>query len=147
MTLRAAFPILFALVLLGGQALAQDPRYPQPSPEDTRAIQAVIQAQLEAFRRDDAWEAFSYAAPAIQEKLGSPERFMAMVRESYAILYRPASVQFLPSAIVNGETIQAVRVVGRDGEVKVALYFMERQVDGSWKIKACELAPSTALAT
>lgn len=47
---------------------------------------------------------------------------MTMVRESYAILYRPASVQFLPSAIIDGETIQALPVVGREGTVKVALY-------------------------
>jgi hypothetical protein len=139
--------IVLWLALLGGRALGQDPRYLQPEPEEAHAIQSIIQAQLDAFQKDDAEKAFSYAAPAIRKRFGTAERFMTMVRESYAILYRPASVQFLPPAIIDGETIQALRVVGRDGTVKVALYFMERQADGSWKIKACELAPSAAVFT
>lgn len=117
----------------------------QPSGEDASAIRAVVEAQLAAFRADDAETAFSYAAPVIRRKLGSADAFMEMVRDGYAPLYRPRLVEFLPAAVIEGETVQAVRVVGQDGEVKVALYFMERQADGSWKIKACELAPATAL--
>lgn len=144
------FRLIFLLALAAGplSALAQaQPAYPQPSAADARAIRTVIEAQLDAFRRDDAQAAFSHAAPAVRKAFRTAERFIDMVKDGYAILYRPATVHFLPPAIIGGETIQAVRVIGPDGEVKVALYSMEKQPDGSWKIRACDLAPSTAVLT
>jgi hypothetical protein len=36
-----------------------------------------------------------------------------------------------------------VRLVARDDSVQVALYTMEKQRDGAWKITGCVLAPST----
>lgn len=120
---------------------------PQPNAEDAGAIRAVIEAQLEAFQMDDEEKAFSYASPGIREKFKTAAEFMAMVRESYRALYRPRLVHFLPAAVIGGEIVQAVRVVGPDGEVKVALYSMEKQPAGSWKIRACDLAPSTAVMT
>lgn len=141
MSVRRHFLGLLAAWLAAAAAFAQPL---QPSGEDARAIRAVVEAQLAAFRADDAETAFSYAAPVIRERFGTAAAFMQMVRDGYAPLYRPRLVDFLPAAEIDGETIQAVRVVGEDGVVKVALYFMERQGDGSWKIKACELAPATA---
>ena len=39
-------------------------------------------------RRDDAKRAFSYAAPSIRAMFGTPERFLAMVRAGYPVVYR-----------------------------------------------------------
>jgi hypothetical protein len=135
---------LLWLSFLAATALAQ-PAPLAPGSDDARAIRAVVEAQLEAFRADDEEAAFSHAAPAIRERFGTAAAFMAMVREGYASLYRPRLVEFLSAAVIDGETVQAVRVVGQDGVVKVALYFMERQGDGGWKIRACDLAPATAV--
>ena len=46
------------------------------SAADARAVRQVIEAQLDAFKRDDAPRAFSYAAPGIREAFGTPEKFM-----------------------------------------------------------------------
>jgi len=109
--------------------------------EDRAAIRRVIEAQIEALRRDDASEAFSYAAPAVRELFGTPERFFEMVKNMYAPLYRPRSVTFLELERIAGEHTQKVVVVGSDGAPRLALYLMARQPDGSWKILGCVLRP------
>ncbi len=65
------------------------------SAADMRTARAVVQAQLDAFAADDAPRAFSLAAPGLREVFGNADRFMAMVRSSYPVVYRPASVAFL----------------------------------------------------
>ena len=42
------------------------------APADHSAIQTVIEAQLEAFRRDDGPAAFAYASPMIQAMFETP---------------------------------------------------------------------------
>ena len=56
------------------------------SEADARRIRSVIEAQIAAFRADDATRAFSYAAPGIRREMGTPERFVAMVRSSYPVI-------------------------------------------------------------
>lgn len=109
---------------------------------DTKKIRSVIQAQLDAFARDDAQRAFSYAAPGIRKMFGSPERFLAMVREGYPVVYRPASVGFLAPEANGATVIQAVEMADRDGTLWVAVYQLERQRGGAWRITSCELMPS-----
>src|ERR1041384_5187484 len=82
---------------------------------DARAVRAVIEAQLEAFRRDDAPRAFSYAAPGIRESFGTPEKFMAMVREQYAVVYRPRSVSFEEPLMAGEDLVQPVRMTDGSG--------------------------------
>lgn len=115
--------------------------------DEARAIRAVIQSQLEAFRRDDGAAAFAHAAPGIQDRFGTPEGFMAMVRAGYAPVYRPREVEFLEAALRDGRPVQSVRVVGPDGAAVIALYAMERQPDGSWRISAVYLLRSDEVAS
>jgi hypothetical protein len=117
------------------------------SKADTKKVRAVIEAQLAAFAADDAQRAFSYAAPAIREMFGTPEHFMAMVRQSYPVVYRPASVSFLQPEAIDGLVIQAVEMTDARGGVWMAVYRLQRQRDRSWRISACEVAPSDARST
>lgn len=136
--LRSLFRLLVALGLAASLAAHAG----GVSKADAQKVRAVIQAQLDAFASDDAKRAFSYAAPGIREMFGTPERFLAMVREGYPVVYRPASVGFLkPEA--NGRTvIQAVEMADGDGTLWVAVYHLERQRSGAWRITGCELVPS-----
>ena len=109
-------------------------------PEDARAVRAVIEAQLDAFRRDDAARAFSLATPGIRATFGDAETFMDMVRRSYAVVYRPRSVAFEPALVIDGELVQPVRLTDADGRAWIALYPMQRQPDGSWRTNGCQLA-------
>ncbi len=110
------------------------------APADAREIREVIEAQLDAFRKDDAAKAFSLATPGIRETFGSPERFMDMVRSSYAVVYRPASIAFEAPVILEGQVVQAVRMTDAQGRAWLALYPMDRQPDGSWRTNGCQLA-------
>ena len=106
---------------------------------DRQAIRAVIEDQLAAFQRDDATAAFANASPTIRAKFQSPEIFMRMVREGYGPVYRPRHVEFRDIVDLRGTPTQRVYVVGPDGVPVVALYPMERQADGTWKIGGCYL--------
>lgn len=108
--------------------------------EDTQAIRKVIEAQLDAFRRDDAAGAFSLATPGIRETFGTPENFLAMVRASYAVVYRPQSVRFEPPVMIEGEVVQPVRLTDAEGRAWLALYPMQRQPGGEWRTNGCRLA-------
>ena len=110
------------------------------SAADARAVRTVIEAQLEAFQRDDAPRAFSYAAPGIRETFGTPEKFMAMVREQYAVVYRPRSVTFEEPLMAGDDLVQPVRMTDGHGHAWMAIYPMAKQPDGSWRINGCHLA-------
>ncbi|WP_225768344.1 DUF4864 domain-containing protein [Inquilinus sp. Marseille-Q2685] len=106
---------------------------------DGAAIIGVIRKQLDAFQGDRAAEAFGYASPNIQHMFGTPDRFMAMVREGYQPVYRPRSVDFRELVTSRGRIVQKVLFVGPDGVPVIAEYIMERQPDGSWRIDGCRL--------
>jgi len=63
-----------------------------------------------------------------------------MVRSAYAVVYRPRSVQFEKLEIVDGEVFQPARLTDAQGQAWLALYSMERQPDGAWRISGCQLA-------
>jgi ketosteroid isomerase-like protein len=106
---------------------------------DHTAIQTIIERQLEAFRNDDAAGALAFASPAIREKFGTPEQFMAMVQTAYQPVYRPRYVAFKELRMVEGVPTQTVLLVGPDGVPVLALYMMQKQPDGAWKIDGCYL--------
>jgi len=107
------------------------------------AIKQVIDAQLRALRAGDANQAFSFAAPAIREQFGTAENFIHTVRLGYAPLLLARRTEFLVGAVIDGSVIQPLRLIAADDTVQVALYTMEKQRDGGWKITGCVLAPST----
>jgi hypothetical protein len=107
--------------------------------DDIGAAQSIIRAQEEAFARDDAPTAYSFAAPGIQSFYRSPDGFMYMVRNSYAPVCRHRSFVFGEARIVDGKIQQEVQIVDADGVAWDALYTLETQADGSLKISACIL--------
>ncbi len=117
------------------------------SAADTEAVRAVVEAQLAAFAEDDGQRAFSYAAPSIRAMFGSPERFMAMVRGSYPVVYRPTGVVFLHPAWVQGQLVQGVHLTDAAGALWLAVYSLERQPDKSWRISGCAVQPSAGKMT
>ena len=68
---------------------------------------------------------------------------MEMVRSSYSVLYVNTSKEFLEASVVDGQVVQPLRIVTREGETLVALYTVARQSGSEWRIGGCELAPST----
>ena len=127
--MRALFLLAALLITLAAPAHAGD---------DVAAAQGVIRSQVEAFSRDDAAAAYSYAAPAIQE-IPQADIFMSMVRNSYAPVYRHKSFDFGEARVSDGTIAQRVHIVDADGVSWEALYTPEVQPDGSVKITGCVL--------
>jgi Domain of unknown function (DUF4864) len=124
--------VFFAALLIGFAS-------PARAADDIAAAQGVIRAQEQAFSRDDAAAAYSYAAPAIQEIFPQADIFMSMVRGSYAPVYRHRSFEFGEARIADGKIAQRVHIIDGDGLAWEALYTLERQPDGSLKITGCSL--------
>ncbi|MGO9703092.1 MAG: DUF4864 domain-containing protein [Xanthobacteraceae bacterium] len=107
--------------------------------EDFAAGQSVIRSQEEAFSRDDAAAAYTFAAPSIRSWYRTPETFMHMVRNGYAPVYRHRSFEFGEATILEGKIMQQVHIIDADGVAWEALYTLEPQSDGTLKISACVL--------
>jgi len=114
---------------------------------DWKAIKTVIAQQRSAFLAGDAAKAFSYASPGIKAQFGDPATFLAMVRAGYPALLTARYVEFLEGAMIDGTVIQPLRLIDTDNTVRVALYTMEKQQNGIWRISGCRIAPSTVQAT
>ena len=107
--------------------------------DDVASAQSVIRSQVEAFGRDDAATAYSYAAPAIRDIFPQADTFMAMVRNSYAPVYRHKSFEFGEARVSDGKIAQQVHIIDADGIPWEALYTLELEPDGSVRISGCVL--------
>jgi len=106
---------------------------------DVATAQEIIRSQEQAFAHDDANAAYSYAAPAIHAQFPDADEFMAMVRRGYAPVYRHKSFEFGEGRAADGRIAQTVRIIDADGNPWDALYTLEQEADGSWKITGCVL--------
>lgn len=134
---RSLTTFAFAVMLATGvvrTAAAQD-----VTNADKVAFQEIIGAQIEAFRADDGALAFSFASPSIKSIFSTPEIFMGMVRKGYAPVYRPQSVKFGDVTRDMGGPTQKVHLIGPNGAAWTALYAMQKQDDGTWKISGVVL--------
>jgi Domain of unknown function (DUF4864) len=112
---------------------------PVAAEEDAVAGQAIIRSQEEAFTRDDAAAAFTLAAPGIKSEFQTPDIFMSMVRNGYAPVYRHRSFEFGEAKTYEGKIYQQVHIIDASGDAWEALYTLEPQPDGTFKISRCVL--------
>ncbi|MCY0094870.1 DUF4864 domain-containing protein [Hoeflea sp. J2-29] len=106
----------------------------------------VIESQIEAFLSDDAAAAYSFAAPAIKEIYPDEARFFDMVKRGYQPVYRPGNFAFGRSKAGDdgARIVQEVIIQGPDGQDWTALYSLERQPDGSFKINGVQMIKAAA---
>lgn len=130
------FPALLSIALLCSPAMAQDPVY---------GSRRIIEQQIEAFLKDDAAAAYAFAAPGIQARYPDKDSFFAMVKKSYAPVYKPGNYAFGRSKTIgDGATIlHEVLIEGRDGKDWKAVYQLLRQPDGSYRIGGVMMLPET----
>jgi hypothetical protein len=116
---------------------------PQMRASDWKSIKQVIAAQRAALIAGKGEKAFGYATPAIRAQFGEADIFMAMVQVGYPALLTARYTEFLEGAVIDGLIIQPLRLVDADNSVRVALYTMEKQKNGAWRISGCRIGPST----
>lgn len=106
---------------------------------DEISVRAAVEGQLAALAKDDASKAFSFAAPNVREAFGTATRFLAMVRNNYPVIYRPASTAFLKPEGHDDKVIQRVQLLDDDGDAWLAVYSLQRQKDKVWRITGCKV--------
>jgi hypothetical protein len=126
------FALLFFMIALGSPAFA----------DDVAAAQGVIRSQVEAFSRDDAATAYSFASSGIHQRFPQADAFLDMVQRIYTPVYRHKSFEFGEAQTTDGKIAQRVHIVDSDGVPWEALYTLEPQGDGSLKISGCMLIKS-----
>ncbi|MBB6465209.1 hypothetical protein HNQ96_001056 [Aminobacter lissarensis] len=115
---------------------------------EIKAAQDSISGQLHAFRSGDDAQAYGYAAPNVKRIFPTLDTFMNMVTGAYKPVHRPQSFSFgkfqemSPTAI-----IQQVIIVGANGKDYEAVYTLELQPDGVWRITGVSLRASNSLST
>ena len=133
---------VFALAAWPGQVAAQD-----DIERHAAAIQSVISAQIEAFRRDDAAKAYSFAAPEVRALFPNEIVFMSMVKKTYPPVYRPRQVTFGKLSGESGNVVQEVQIVGPESRLWTLLYRVVLQPDGEWRIASVIMASVPGSAT
>jgi Domain of unknown function (DUF4864) len=126
----AALSLLLASLTTQAQSL---------SATDAQRIIATVQAQLDAFAQDDAEKAFSFAAPNIRSLMVNADNFLAVVRNQYRVVYRPASVVFIKPQGQRDNAVLRVQMTDSDGDPWLATYSLERQSNATWRITGCVL--------
>lgn len=131
--------LILAVAMFAGLATVSAPASAEVSAADRSAMQALVEGQIDAFRRDDGAAAYAYASPPIQMLYPTVDGFMAMVKQGFQPVYRPQQYTFGPMIEGPSGPILRVFVTGPDGNPYVAEYAFQRQPDGSWKINGCQL--------
>ena len=135
-------PLILAVVQLlwASAALAGD--------IEIKAAQTVIDSQLKAFIANDGAAAYSFAAPNVKRIFPTVDTFMSMVTNGYAPVRKPQSYSFGKAEQTGPSSIiQQVLSVGRDGKDYAAVYTLELQPDGSFKITGCSLRGANSIST
>lgn len=115
---------------------------------EVKAAQSVIESQLKAFQAGNGELAYSFAAPGIKRMFPSAEVFMGMVASGYQPVYKPRSYAFGEAQEMGGTSIaQRVMLVGPDGKDYEALYQLELQPDGTYRITSVSLRAAQSLST
>jgi len=119
--------LLIGFVAFGSVAMADD------KARDA-AIAAVVTDQIDAFSKDDSARAYSHASPMIKSSIRSHERFLMMVKRSYAMIYRPSSHELQTVKTIDGVIYQVVLFIDQDRKRFKIFYQMQEQKNGDWKI-------------
>ncbi len=125
----------FISLLLMSSAFAED-----INQSDKAAVQQVIGGQLEAFKAEDGAMAYSFAAPIVTKAFPTVEKFMAMVKGGYQPILQNRKYTFGKAKIDTlGRPAQHVTITAADGKRYEAVYAMQKQADGSWKIAGVQM--------
>jgi len=127
------------IILLVGLSL------PAARADTTSEIQSVIVDQLDAFGKDDDTRAYDHASDMIKQLFPSKSIFMEMVRTGYPPVYRAKSWSFAEPTTTETGISQIVKLTDEQGRVWNALYTLERDSAGEWKITGCRILKSEGM--
>ena len=116
---------------------------------EIKAAQTVIDSQLKAFQAGDGATAYSFAAPNIEADLPDRRDLHGHGRQRLCA-GAPAAELFLRQGRGDWSRrsiVQQVLIVGPDGKDYEAVYTLEQQPDGSFRITGVSLRASNSVST
>jgi Domain of unknown function (DUF4864) len=129
--------IAFIVAFLSFAAQAGSPGTP---------AQSAIDGQIRAFLADKDAEAYAFAAPNVRTFFPTVESFMGMVKGGYPQVHRPQNWDFGRTQTTDsGAVMQEVLITDMTGKNWAALYTVEKQSDGNWKITGVSLKKTDAM--
>ncbi|RKF08405.1 DUF4864 domain-containing protein [Oceaniradius stylonematis] len=112
---------------------------------DENAARNVITEQLESFLARDFERAYGYASQDIKRIYPTLDGFMSMVERGYLPVLRPGNYAFgRADRMADGRIIQEVLIRAPDGSDWTAVYYMELQDDGTWRVDGVNLRKGAA---
>ncbi len=138
----------FKLIFLLSSLLAfSNTANAQTDPIQLSASQMVVENQIKAFHQRQHEEAFNYAAPALRIVFRDVENFIRMVKRGYNPIYAAQNWSFGRSRTEGEKNHHEVLISGPNGGEWTALYTLQKQTDGMWKIVGVQLLKSTGKST
>ena len=134
-------PALFGLALFFTGAMA-------PARADPPGIEAAIRGQMDAFRAEDVAGAFGFASDGIRRIFVTADRFGAMVRHGYPMVWSPGEVELKELRFRDRALWQRVQVLDGEGLFHLLDYRMVKSGDGpgaEWRIDAVLYLGSSGL--
>lgn len=127
----------FALFLLAGTLAATS----SLAGDNLTSARGVIEQQIVAFLNDDVDSAYAFATPGVHRVFPEPQSFFDMVKRNLPPVYRPGNYAFGRAlSETDGATIaQELLITGPKGKDWRAVYVLERQADGNYRINGVRL--------
>ena len=75
----------------------------------------------------------------MREAVRTADAILTMVRRDYPVVYRPASVAFLKPEGKGDDVLQRVQLLDVRGSAYLAIYSLQRQKGGVWRITGCSV--------
>ncbi|MGV3741660.1 MAG: DUF4864 domain-containing protein [Burkholderiaceae bacterium] len=131
-----ALLVVLAFSMTAAHAIAQEST---ASTAQAQAITQVVRLQLAAFAEDDAEKAFSLATAETQSLAGTPTELLRVIKRRFAPVYRHRQALFSEPEIIGTHGLQVVQLIDHENLVWIAIYQVEREADGTWKVDGCQL--------
>ena len=125
--MKISWSALFLFILLRAVVFADEGRTVMEE------VHYTISSQIDAFKKNDVKEAYTFAAPNIQAQFPNPGTFGLMVRNGYPTIWKPKSFKFVKFKDLGNKCIQRVLFKSYGGSLETYDYILEKN-NNLWKI-------------
>lgn len=102
-------------------------------------IETAVRGQIRALASRNADAAFGYLTPVIQDFFSGPDAFVATLTRQVPPVMQARGFALAGLEREAMDAVQHVLFTGAEGTEWLAQFTVERQIDGSWRIKGCKV--------
>ena len=133
----AIFLLPLCLIVSVFPLLAED-SYKTPKENELISLKAkahkIISSQIDAFRKSDIDEAYTFASPFIKSRFANAEIFGQMVKKGYPMIWSAKDYKFLEFTFFNGALVQRVLFMDSKERIFVFDYELRQYESETWLI-------------